>query len=54
MLGIHTQLAMSVYRKRTSRQNDCFNVDGIDFNYVEVRVATHHLVHVFDHENKDE
>ena len=31
---------MSAYRKRSLRQNDCFVVNGADFNFDEVTVAT--------------
>ena len=34
---------MLVYRKRILRQNDCFIVDGADFNFDEVTVATRSL-----------
>ena len=34
MLRVYIQLAMSVYRKRTFRRNDC--VDGVDVNFEEV------------------
>ena len=38
---------MSVYRKRTLRQNDCFIVDGADFNFDEVTVATCLYCHLY-------
>ena len=40
MLGVCILLAMSVYRERTFRQNDRFVVDGADFNFDVVTVAT--------------
>ena len=40
MLRVYIQLAMSVYRKRTFRQNDCFVIDGADFNFDVVTVVT--------------